>query len=201
MERELAAVGLRIRRLRDASDLTLQELAAQSGVATSTIQKVETGQMVPTVAVLMKIARGLGRRPSELISDEPPDIEVAFLRAKDQYAFGSRRNIRVERLSGEVFEPAIEVWRVTAQPGYGSGKGTFALEGEEVVVCEKGTVEVVVASEVYLLQQGDSLHFKAALPHAWRNPGDVPAGFLVACNFPRQFRAALHRNLRPARRR
>ncbi len=179
--------------------MTLQKLAEQSGVATSTIQKVETGQMIPTIAVLMKIARGLGRRPSELISDEPPDAEVTFLRAKEHHVLGSRRNVRVERLSGDVFEPAIEMWRALVQPGYGSGKGTFSFEGEEVLVCDDGTIEVVIGSETYTLQSGDSLHFKASLPHAWRNPGDVPASLTVACDFPRQFRAALHRKLRPRR--
>ncbi len=181
--------------------MTLQKLAEQSGVATSTIQKVETGQMVPTVAVLMKIARGLGRRPSELISDEPADAEVAHLRAKQHYAMGSRRNLRVVRLSGDVFEPEIEVWRVILQPGYGSGRGTFSIGGEEVVVCEEGTLEVMVGGETFELQAGDSLHFKASLPHGWRNAGDVQASFTVACNFPRQFRAALHRKLRPRRNR
>lgn len=179
--------------------MTLQKLAAMSGVATSTIQKVETGQMVPTVAVLMKIARGLGRRPSELISDEPPDAEVAYLRGSQHYTLGSRRNIRVERLSGDVFEPEIEVWRVLVQPGYGSGQGTFSMAGEEVLACEQGKLEVVIGSETYELEPGDSLHFKASLPHGWRNPGNVEASFTVACNFPRQFRAALQRKLRPRR--
>ncbi len=201
LQRELARIGQRIRRWREESELTLQKLAEQSSVATSTIQKVETGQMVPTVAVLMKIARGLGRRPSELISDEPPDIEVAHLRAKERYALGSRQNVRVERLSGDLFEPSIEVRRVTVQPGYGSGKGTFALEGEEVLVCEDGSIELEIGSEVYELQSGDSMHFKAALPHAWRNVGDVAASFLVACDFPRQFQAVLQRNLKSGRRR
>jgi transcriptional regulator with XRE-family HTH domain len=39
--------------------LTLQMLAQRSGVAASTIHKIEAQQMVPTISVLFKIARGL----------------------------------------------------------------------------------------------------------------------------------------------
>jgi len=70
-----------IRACRSADGLTLQQLATRSGVAASTIHKVEARQMVPTVAVLLKIAKGLGCRPEELIrdhfeGDETPEIEA-----------------------------------------------------------------------------------------------------------------------------
>lgn len=66
----LADMAAQIRSCRAANGLTLQQLAILSGVAASTIHKVESRQMVPTVSVLLKIAKGLGRRPEELIRDE-----------------------------------------------------------------------------------------------------------------------------------
>ena len=63
---ELARISQRIREARDAAGLILQELAGKSGVATSTIQKVETEQMIQRVAVIIKIARGLGMHVSLL---------------------------------------------------------------------------------------------------------------------------------------
>ena len=59
---ELARITARIRRWREQAGLTLQELAKRSGLATSTVQKVETGQMIPSVAVLLKLSHGLGSR-------------------------------------------------------------------------------------------------------------------------------------------
>lgn len=196
MEDQLAQIGVRIREWREELGFTLQELADRSKVATSTIQKVETAQMIPTVAVLMKIARGLGRRPSELISEEQPEVDVAFLRAKDHYTLGAPRGMRVERLSGDVFEPTIEVWRITLATGLGSGRGNYGFDGEEVIICEEGSIVVSLGEDEYRLQPGDSLHFKAALPHSWRNDGDVRARFLVVCDFPGKMRAALHRRIK-----
>ena len=61
VDAELARISQRIRRWREEAGLTLQDLARRSELATSTIQKVETAQMVPSIAVMLKIARGLGR--------------------------------------------------------------------------------------------------------------------------------------------
>ncbi len=108
--------------------------------------------------------------------------------------------MRVERLSGDLFEPAVELWRVSVQPGHGS-EGTFAFDGEIVAVCEEGVLTCTIADEEYVLQPGDSLHFKAAIPHAWHNHGDVTARFLVACDSARKFHAALHRRLATGTRR
>lgn len=68
--RALTDMANQIRTCRGADGLTLQQLATRSGVAASTIHKVEAQQMVPTVSVLLKIAKGLGRRPEELICDQ-----------------------------------------------------------------------------------------------------------------------------------
>ena len=76
---ELAQISRRIRRWREEKGLTLQQLAERSDLATSTVQKVETGQMIPSVAVLLKVARGLGRqRPAgrHLFEHGAPRVEV-----------------------------------------------------------------------------------------------------------------------------
>jgi len=67
--RALSDMANQIRACRSGDGLTLQQLATRSGVAASTIHKVEARQMVPTVSVLLKIAKGLGCRPEELIRD------------------------------------------------------------------------------------------------------------------------------------
>jgi transcriptional regulator with XRE-family HTH domain len=96
---ELARISRRIRAAREEEGLTLQELARRSGVATSTIQKVETAQMTPSVAVVMKIARGLGRRASELVDDGGDAVPVVHLRAGERHPIGRPGRLVVERPS------------------------------------------------------------------------------------------------------
>ena len=66
----LADMASQIRSCRTSNGFTLQQLATRSGVAASTIHKVESQLMVPTISILLKIASGLDRRPEELIRDE-----------------------------------------------------------------------------------------------------------------------------------
>ncbi len=121
MDEAVGEISRRVRRWREQQGLSLHELASRSDVAASTIQKIETQQMVPSVAVLLKVARGLGRRPAEMVGEEPEEQEVVLLRAKRHPTITSGREMRVERLSGYLFDPAIELWRIQLQPGRGSG--------------------------------------------------------------------------------
>ena len=52
-----------------------------------------------------------------------------------------------------------------------------------------------VGDREYPLEPGDALHFKASIPHFWRNDGDAPARFTVTGPLPRHFRAAMQRRL------
>jgi len=192
VEDALNGISTRVRTWREELGLSLHELASRSDVAASTIQKVETGQMVPSVAVLLKIARGLERRPAELVSDQSEESVVVLLRAKEHPVISASSRMRVKRLSGDLFDPAIEVWRAQIHPGYGSGKGMYTYEGEEVVLCEEGEVTFQIGEDEYRLGPGDSLHFKAGIPHRWWNSGRSVARFLVVGNFPKGLRTKLH---------
>ena len=63
----IAAVGPRIRALRDAMSLSLRDLADRSGVSAQMLSQVERGETSPTLAVAAKIAAGLELTLSQLL--------------------------------------------------------------------------------------------------------------------------------------
>lgn len=191
LDAELARIGQRIRRWREENRLTLQELASRSGLATSTVHKVESAQMIPSVAVILKLARGLGRRPGDLVHDESVSLDVLHIRAAERHPVGVEGRMVVERLSGDLSDPALETWRVTVHPGAGSGGDTIRYDGEELVVMEEGEVTFRVGDEDYRLVAGDSFHFKANHPHGWRNVSKARARFIVTGTLARKFRAVM----------
>jgi transcriptional regulator with XRE-family HTH domain len=192
---EIRRMAQRIRRAREEAGWTLQELARRAELAASTIQKVETLQMVPSVAVLVKIARGLERSPGDFIREDGATPDVLHLHSKERHQVGVRERMLVERLSGDVVDSGLEVWRVTHQPGSGSGDDDLCFDGEVVIVCEEGALAFQVGGNAFLLEEGDSLHFRASHPHRWRNDGPGAARFLYVGTLPVAVRAAIQARL------
>ncbi len=168
--RERFALASRLHACREEEGLTLLELAERSGVAPSTIQKVEKGRMMPTISILMKIVRGLRRPLSHFIGDEAP-AEVAHVPAEQRQVLLARRgDVRVERLAGDIREAELDVYTAVLPPGRGSGREAYQHPGEKFAFCLQGTVTFQVGDRSYVLRAGDALHFKATIPHSYRNP-------------------------------
>jgi transcriptional regulator with XRE-family HTH domain len=194
----VARISDRIRRWREEQGMTRQELGERSGLAISTVHKVETGQMIPSVAVLLKLAHGLGRRPTDILADAEYEEPVALMRAKDRETFGLEDRIRVERLSGEIVDPILEMWRVVLNPGMSSGRKPIRNDGDALIICEKGRLSVTLGEEEHLLGPGDTLHFKASIPHSWRNRTRSVVRFTITGTLSKEIRAFLHQRVAQA---
>ena len=66
------SVSERIVQLRKERKLTLQECARMTGVAASTLSKIERRELSPTISTLQKIAEGLAVELTELITQTRP---------------------------------------------------------------------------------------------------------------------------------
>ena len=69
-KKQLQQIGNNIRKKRDAKDISQQELADNSDVAKSTIQRIEKGEMNPSVLTLIKISLALETELSELLKSK-----------------------------------------------------------------------------------------------------------------------------------
>src|SRR3954463_4036732 len=63
----IAAVGPRVKALREAMDLSLRDLAERSGVSAPMLSQVERGETSPTLQVAERIAGGLELKLSQLL--------------------------------------------------------------------------------------------------------------------------------------
>jgi transcriptional regulator with XRE-family HTH domain len=64
---EVLYIGDRLRQLRKQSLMTQEELAARSGVAVSTIIRIEHNQVEPQGSTIRKLAEALKVEPQELV--------------------------------------------------------------------------------------------------------------------------------------
>lgn len=191
VDEQIERISRRIRRWRSDEDLTLSQLAERGGLATSTVQKVETGQMMPSLAVLLKLAHGLGRHVAELLDDDDPCVDAFHSKRCEREELRSGARLVAERLSGNIARSALETWQVHLEPGASSGSDPICYDGEQIVICQAGVVTIRLDRTEYALHEGDSLHFRAGIPHAWLNRGDVPARFSITGTMPVLFRSLM----------
>lgn len=69
-ERGQPELGRRVNRIRKEAGLTLQDVAARSGVSISTLSKIENGRSAAGIDTVIKIARGLSVLFQRLVEDD-----------------------------------------------------------------------------------------------------------------------------------
>lgn len=185
--RHLEEIAARVRRWRIEANFTLQELAQRSRIAASTVHKIEKNQTVPTISVLLKICAALERRPEELLSQDAQDVSVKLQRADDRLILGEEKGSLIVQIAAGIANPTLDVWRIYHQPGEGSGpvEREFSYEGEIIALCEEGELTFSLDDEEYQIEAGDSIHFKAIVPHRWVNSGTTRSEALFFGTIPK----------------
>ena len=72
--KEAEIFGSTVRRLRSNRGWTQERLAEAAGLTTTYVGQVERGVRVPSLTVILKLARGLTVSPSELFDGFPPNL-------------------------------------------------------------------------------------------------------------------------------
>jgi transcriptional regulator with XRE-family HTH domain len=176
-------LGARVKALREASSLSLRDLAARSGVSAPMLSQVERGDTSPTLTVAARIAAGLELRLSQLLRlDE--DGAVTIVHAKQRQRGGNaRRGHRFEVLTSGQPGQRADLSRHTLAPGGATGAPDDPPMHEpgsrETALVEQGGVVLVCDGQRYGLHTGDCVTFDADLPHHFENPGSEDASLLA----------------------
>jgi transcriptional regulator with XRE-family HTH domain len=177
---DVAVLGRRLRGERRRRGLTLDELAAASGVSRSMLSEVERGSRVPTVLVLDRIASGLDTSIARLLRDELPARTVVLRREEQDVArdaSGWERRVLSPVLQGVEFE----FMRTTIGPGVDAG--VFQPHGtgsREYLAVEAGILRLSLDGEEVKLRQGDSIFYAGDGHHGFANAGTEPCVYYLA---------------------
>ena len=179
-------LGARVKALREASALSLRDLAARSGVSAPMLSQVERGETSPTLTVAARIASGLDLRLSQLLRlDEGGSVTVVRARQR-QRGGNARRGHRFEVMTASQPGQRAELSRHTLAAGGatgasdGEGGGPLHEPGSrETALVERGAVVLVCDGQRHELAEGDCVTFDADLPHHFENPGEGEAALLA----------------------
>ena len=178
-------LGQRLKRMRLDNGWTLEEVSRLTGVARSTLSKIENGQMSPTYDVLQRITRGTGL-----------DIVELFDARRTSVPFGRRSVTR--RGEGKAHRTATYAYEVLATDlsqkeilpfkarvsarSLDDFDGWVRHQGEEFICVLSGRVEVYTEFyEPVVLEVGDSTYFDSQMGHAVISVGEEDAEILWVC--------------------
>lgn len=168
-------VGTNLHRFRVRRGLSLERLSRLSGVSRAMLSQVELGRSTPTINVLWRISKALELPFSALIASRPsPGVRVlrqsgAKVLSSHDGTFTSRALFPFdESRRAEFYELHLSAGgRESADP---HPPGTV-----ENLVVAAGEVVVAVDGERNALSTGDTILFRADVPHLYANPGPSDA--------------------------
>ena len=165
------SLGLSVRHPRKRRGLTIQQVADNSGLSISFISQLERGLVSPSVNSLQKISRALGMQIGGFFEDQGKASRL--IRATERPRLIYPNHTEEEYLLTPIRSKKLQVLYYRLKPGASSGEKPYSHESdEECGIVLRGSLEVSVAGETYLLNAGDAVTFESSLPHAWRNVGD-----------------------------
>ncbi|WP_410051368.1 helix-turn-helix domain-containing protein [Bradyrhizobium sp. SZCCHNR2032] len=181
MKEELdKAIGARLKQLRVKAGLSLNELAARSGVSRAMIGRIERAESSATAALLGKLCAALDVTLSAVIglSDRPPE---RLTRKADQPVWRDpETGYRRRHASALDAASGIEIISVELPEGQRVSYSPWGRRAyTQQLLLLQGQLTVFVGEKRFDLDEGDCLDFDVMRPVAFENAGHVPANYIV----------------------
>ncbi len=180
------ALALIVRQLRQDEGLSLAELAERSGLAPSTLSKIENGQMSPTYETILSLAAGLGVDVSELFAHKPsaPISGRRAITRKDGGAKMETQHYEYELLCADIANKKLVPLLTKVNARSVEEFVPFSTHaGEEFIYVLDG--KLTLFTELYApseLEAGDSCYFDSMMGHALVSTSQQPATILWVCS-------------------
>ncbi|MBB3290679.1 MULTISPECIES: MerR family transcriptional regulator [Rhizobium] len=163
-------IGRRLRSLRHAAGKTLEQVAADMGMTSSTLSTLERTSQGVSFKTLHDLAEYYGTTVSRLSGEEREDVP-ALIRSGEWRAWPETTPGVTVQLLAEG-RRMMDCHRFVLAPGAAS-EGAYRHEGEEFIHVLAGRLELVLDSNQFFdLLPGDSLYFESRRYHSWRNRHD-----------------------------
>lgn len=183
---QISVLAKELRRHRKARDLSLEQLAALSGVSKSMISKIERKESVPSTVILSKLAEALGVTFSRLMAP-PIEREILLIPAARQPVLRDEVSGFTRRCLSPVLPGRGIDWVLnTLPPGGTTGEFVGHRRGvEEYIYVLKGRLVARVGERSMTLETGDSLYFEADAGHAFTNVGSGACEYFLVIDSAR----------------
>lgn len=185
-------IGEKIRGERQQRRLTLQELSDLTGLSKPLLSQIENEQVVPPLATLLKIAKGLKVDIHFFFEDESNRQKLVLTKGDElcpdiqrQAVNEASRPYTYHSLAQGMRQKHMEPFLVEVENSDWDDKLFFRHDGEEeFLYVLDGEIDLHYGSEVYRMHAGDSVYYDSSQPHGLVSVGNAMAR-LVAVLYSR----------------
>lgn len=182
-------IGNKVKELRQKNHLTLQDLAAKTGLSKPFLSQIENNKVIPPVATLFRLARALEVALGHFFQEPGEDGRIAITRERERI----RLDKRPHQEKGEVHyiytaletkksNKSMEPFLVEFPTQEKEEMVFMSHEGEEFLYVMEGQLEFRTVDRVEVLDPGDSIYIQSELSHSFRRVSEAPARALaVVC--------------------
>ena len=165
-ETQKPKVGALIRARRRDLHMTLRDICDAAGITPGYLSQVERDLATPSLGTLAQIASSLNVGIDYFIAS--PGANDALTRHGARECFSvPGSDVVYERVAADFSGNVLSSFVLNIPPGYHSE--TVSHEGEEILFVLEGHLTQMLDGVEYVMNPGDSLHFRGNRPHAWWN--------------------------------
>ncbi len=175
-------LGKTIQRLRKAYNLSLSELAEQSGVAKSIISQIERNETNPTLATIWRLSQALDISIERVLAtgDDEPFIERSS-KADTPILVSDDGRMRLAIIGWIKTVEWLQWYDVTADPGGSLESDAHQRGSVECLSVLSGEFEVEAGGITQKAKAGETLRYRCDRPHIVRCVGDKPGHATMVC--------------------
>lgn len=174
-------IGAKIKALRIANDLTLEELASRSELTKGFLSQLERDLTSPSISTLEDILEALGTNLSEFFAAEPEE-QIVFHQA--DFFIDEGEDHTIEWIIPNAQKNAMEPILLTINP-LKKSRTIKSHEGEEFGYVLKGKIELVMGKKRYKVKAKETFYISGRNSHYLDNPSNTPAKVLWVSTPPR----------------
>lgn len=182
-----APLGARVRALRKRRGWSLATVSAKTGLAMSTLSRIENDQLSVKYENLVKLSRGFEVDLSELLASDQDEVADVTMGRLSHTKAGHGRAVEANTISYLYLCTDLKNKKMTPMIGTVSARsfaeagGYFRHPGEEVIYVLEGTLDLHTEFyEPVRMEEGASVYFDSTMGHAFVAVG-TPVKILSVC--------------------
>ncbi|MEK2479444.1 XRE family transcriptional regulator [Streptomyces noursei] len=173
-----------VRYWRTERKLTLDALAARSGVSRGMIVQIEQARTNPSIGTVVKIGDALGVSITTLL-DYAQGPAVRIVPAEQAVRLWHTDAGSYNRLLAGTEAPGpLGMWDWQLMPGDSSSPDPHPPGTVELIHVTAGELTLTVDGTKFHVPAGSSASFEASTPHTHSNDGDTPTTMVMAISVP-----------------